>query len=102
MKKETLAILGGVIVGAAVGYYLNSDKGRKVREKAAKKANDYGNAVAVTATSAIDSAKSSLQHVKENAKSYFASTIDEASQEIQKGANTAKAEINKVKNNAFA
>lgn len=40
--KEKIALGLGLIAGGALGYWLNSDKGREVRSEAADKANEYG------------------------------------------------------------
>lgn len=40
-RKEQLALGLGLLAGGALGYWLNSDKGRKVRHDAAEKTTEY-------------------------------------------------------------
>lgn len=52
-NNRSLWTLGfGILAGAALGYYLNTEKGRKVRSNVASEFNEYGNQISGIANEA--------------------------------------------------
>ncbi len=58
-RRNGLLFLLGVAVGAAAGYYANSDEGRKVRRETGDRLNEFGNEMST-------SAKEQMNQLSEN------------------------------------
>jgi hypothetical protein len=56
-SKILLAFFGGVSAGVALGFYLNSDHGRKVRHDAADKLSDLESKIEEKVKEAFEAAK---------------------------------------------
>lgn len=82
-KKNRIAIALGVITGAAAGWWLNSERGRKFRQDTADKAVDVSKQIG-------DSAKEQLSNLSDNLTDMAGQskeTVAKASERIKDGVN---------------
>ncbi|MCB0568302.1 MAG: YtxH domain-containing protein [Phaeodactylibacter sp.] len=114
--RERVALGLGLMAGAALGYFLNSDKGRAVRKDANEKMVQFGEEASVrishltdeakvkaqafseTITHAVDEGKEYLTHVGENLKKKFSKaeeSIENASEDFKAGMKYALRNIQK-------
>ncbi|MEL6924631.1 MAG: hypothetical protein AAFO94_11355 [Bacteroidota bacterium] len=111
----------GAAAGAALGFWLNSDKGRIWRAETSQKVNETGQKISDGAAEQWETTKSSVNTAIDNSKSYVNQITDKAKdlaskytnrtervvtekvEEIEsayeKGANTAKTKINNISTN---
>jgi gas vesicle protein len=87
-EKDRLLGLGiGLIAGGAIGYWLNSEQGKEARQRAAEKANEYGqmaadyarenaNRVQEKADDTLESGKKYVEKVASQAKSAYENVVD--------------------------
>lgn len=106
--------LAGLATGAVVGYLINSDKGREVRNEATSKAMEYGEQAKNYAVDKYNNAASTVGSIIEKGKA-FASEVSEKLQEriktgseeavtavedaetaFQRGANRAKSQLREI------
>lgn len=108
--------LAGLATGAVVGYLINTDKGRQVRNEAVNKATEYGSQARDYAQDKISTAASTVSSVIEKGKAYAAevsaklqeriksgseeaqSSLEDAETAFQRGANRAKAQLREASN----
>ena len=69
-KKELLFLLG-VAMGAAAGYYINSENGRRVRRQATASINDFGVEVKTKAKDQFGHLSHDVSEVVEQGKEYI-------------------------------
>lgn len=108
----------GVLAGAAFGYWLNSDQGRRTREQAQAGAQEYGEKavnyvneqasnISETANEYFEQGKAAAVNVADKVKSTLTSnvdevadtamnTIEEAEKEMKKGMDRARRNIKKA------
>lgn len=111
-KKSGILFLLGAAVGAAAGYYLNSESGRKLRTETSNKANELAEK-AETRTkeglsqfktgfdSAVEKSKEVISDASESVKDRLAQfegksekVLDKAENAYRKGAEEARSRIN--------
>jgi len=99
----------GLLAGAAVGYWLNSEQGKKVRQQAAEQTNNYSQKAAEftkekTAVAqskldrAIDRAQDLLHELTTYAKETVAHTADTVETNLEKAESSLEKGIQKAKN----
>lgn len=111
-KKSGILFLLGAAVGAAAGYYLNSESGRKLRTDTSNKANELAEKAESKTKegihqfktgfhSAVEKSKEVLHDAKDNVKEKFAKledkserVLDTAESAYRKGAEEARSRIN--------
>lgn len=69
-SKKGLLFLLGVAAGAAAGYYINSEEGKKVRRQAADRVNEFGQEVETRARDQFDQFSSNLNEAVDRSKHY--------------------------------
>ena len=70
-KKNTgFALLFGMAAGAALGWWLNSDRGRAWRRNAADTVSDYSTQVSQKAAEGVEVAKETVSQAVEKGKVY--------------------------------
>lgn len=74
-NSKMLLALGA---GALIGYYLNSDKGRKVRKDAANNIQETAKQASVKMTEVAETAKTAINEVAGQAKTYVANLVRSA------------------------
>lgn len=110
--------LAGLATGAAVGYLINSDRGREIRSEAAHKAVEYGGQARDFAQEKIHTATSTVSSIIERGKAYASevsahlqeriksgseevkSAMEDGETAFQRGANRAKANLREMANSA--
>ena len=111
-KKSGILFLLGAAVGAAAGYYLNSESGRKFRSETTQKANELAEKAEVRTKegigqfktgfdSAIEKSKEVITDAKGTMKEKLAkleskseSALDTAENAYRRGAEEARSRIN--------
>lgn len=106
--------LAGLATGAVVGYLINTDKGREVRNEAASKAMEYGEQAKSYAVDKYSNAASTVSNIIEKGKAYATevsaklleriksgsdeavSAVEDAESAFQRGANRAKSQIREM------
>jgi hypothetical protein len=94
-------LIAGLAGGAALGWWLNTDKGREFRKETSAKLNEFGNVVSETTQreyanaaenvkSAIESSKKTLNNTLETGKGYAASIAETAKSKLNTGASQAE------------
>ncbi|MEM9887761.1 MAG: hypothetical protein AAF849_17840 [Bacteroidota bacterium] len=104
----------GIAAGAAAGYYLNSDEGRRARRQAVTKANEYGTQIQekaqVTYQQAAENVNGVLEKGKEQAgrfqkqakstinqvSSSLKSTVDASTKAVKKSVKEGQEKINTI------
>jgi len=100
-NTNTFLFLAGIAAGAAAGYWLNTQKGKELRQTAYEKSLEYADTVKLKsgeiteivkekATSAIEAASS----VASNVESTIKDTISSTSDQFQRGVDKAKSKVN--------
>ena len=77
--------LAGLATGAAVGFLINSDKGRQVRHEAVTKATEYGGQARDFAQEKIATAASTVSSIIEKGKAYASEVSDKLRERIKSG-----------------
>ncbi|MES2240048.1 MAG: YtxH domain-containing protein [Bacteroidota bacterium] len=85
-SKTIISVLGGVVVGAALGILFAPDKGENTRKKIAKKGND-----------AKDKAMGSLNHLLDEISEKCNSLINKSEKSAQNGIDTVQKELSTLK-----
>lgn len=62
-RNSGLLFALGAAVGAAAGYFLNSDRGRKIRKESTEKISDWSDKAAENAQEVVDQSKHSAQQL---------------------------------------
>jgi len=106
--------LAGLATGVAVGYLINSDKGREIRDEAVTKATEYGTQARDYAQDKFHSAATTVSNIIERGKTYAAEvsaklqeriksgseeaqdTLEDAETAFQRGANRAKNHLREI------
>ncbi len=106
--------LAGLATGAAVGYLINSDKGREMTNEAVNKATEYGGQARDYAQEKLHSVTSTVSNIIERGKAYAAEvstklqeriksgseeaqdTLEDAETAFQRGANKAKSHLREI------
>ncbi len=65
-SKVLLAFFGGIAAGVAVGYWLNSDRGRKLRDDTIHKMSDLEERIEAKVKEVFHSAKKKAEEVVKN------------------------------------
>ncbi len=103
MKKQTKVLLAGIgaaVVGGAIGYYANSDKGRKQRNQAANAIKETSAKAATTASEYATSAKTAISDLTSKAANYVHQATDKAKHALAGAHETMENKANTVKNKA--
>lgn len=83
----------GVAVGAAAGYYANSDEGRKVRRETGDRLNEFGNEMSDSAKAQMDQLSENMNRAVGRSRHY----VDDVSATLKNRINTlAKASENRT------
>lgn len=69
-RRNGLLFLLGVAVGAAAGYYANSDEGRKARREAGGKLNDFSNEMTDSARVQVEQLTDNVNRAMDRSKHY--------------------------------
>jgi gas vesicle protein len=69
-SKKGLLFLLGVVAGAAAGYYINSEEGKRARRQAAQRVNEFGHEMEERARGQIDQFSSNLNEAVDRSKHY--------------------------------
>lgn len=87
-SKMLMAIGAGLLAGGAFGYYLNSEKGKRMRKKAKKAVRDQA-----------DQLSERFSQLATDAKSWFDNMTTTAKSKIEEMAETAEDNVDGVKKN---
>lgn len=109
-SKSGWIFLAGLATGAVVGYLINSDKGRQVRNEAATKAVEYGGQARDFAQEKVATAASTVSSILEKGKAYAAEVSAKLQEKIKSASEDGQAMVqdtetafqqgaNKAKNN---
>lgn len=90
--------LAGLATGAAVGYLINTDKGRQLRSEAASKASEYGTQASTYAQEKFSSAASTVSDILEKGKAYASEVSTKLQERIKSGAQVAQEEVKETEN----
>lgn len=90
--------LAGLATGAAVGYLINTDKGRQLRNEAADKATEYGTQARDYAQEKFSSAASTVSEILEKGKAYAAEVSTKLQERIKSGADAAQEKVEETEN----
>ncbi|MBY5960176.1 YtxH domain-containing protein [Membranicola marinus] len=111
-KKSGILFLLGAAVGAAAGYYLNSESGRKLRTETSNKANELAEKAEARTKegihqfksgfdSAVEKSKEAISEASETVKERLArlegkseNILETAENAYQRGAEEARSRIN--------
>ncbi len=85
--------LAGLATGAAVGYLINSDKGRQVRTEAATKVVEYGGQAKDYAQEKVATAASTVSSIIEKGKTYAAEVAAKLQEHIKSGSEEAQGAV---------
>ena len=69
-RKKGMFFLAGIVVGAAAGFYINSDGGRKVRRQAGESINKFGEDVTVKTREQFNHLSENVNEVYDRGKTY--------------------------------
>lgn len=86
----------GLLAGAAVGYWLNSEQGRKVRKDTGDQINKYSNQATDYTKEKMDVAQNTLNNTIEKAQDLLHSLTDYAKNTISRTSNSAEAALEKA------
>ena len=75
-SNQNLKLGLGILAGAALGYWLNSDQGRKTRTEVANKAEEYGNQAATYVKEQANSLGSQVNDYYEQGRSAVANAAE--------------------------
>jgi len=89
-RKNGLLFLLGVAVGAAAGYYFNSDEGRKVRRETEKKLNEFSNDVNVSAKEQFNHLSANMNDMVDRSRHYVDDVSSVVKQRVDKLAKTSE------------
>lgn len=102
-SKILLAMGVGALAGGLAGYYLNSDKGRRVRKNAVKNIKATAKEAREKITEMADTAKTAISDFAGQAKNYMGNitrsadeAFDKVKENFEKGKDTAKAKAKLV------
>ncbi|PHI19355.1 hypothetical protein CEQ90_13440 [Lewinellaceae bacterium SD302] len=94
----------GLLAGAAIGYYLNSNEGRRMRNNIQSEFNDYGNQIGGIATEAgrlasnyANEARFKSQQLANNARNKASELADSTRQSINSGKDWVTTKAGEVK-----
>lgn len=82
--------LAGLATGAVVGYLINSDKGRQVRNEAATKVVEYGGQARDFAQEKVATAASTVSSIIEKGKAYASEVSAKLQEHIKSGSEDAQ------------
>lgn len=85
--------LAGLATGAAVGYLINTDKGRQIRNEATDKAMEYGTQARDFAQEKFSTVASTVTDILDKGKSYAAEVSSKLQERIKSGVETAKEKV---------
>jgi gas vesicle protein len=106
--------LAGLATGAAVGYLINSDKGREITHEAVTKATEYGGQARDYAQEKLSTVTSTVSSIIDKGKAYAAEVsaklqeriksgseeaqdnLEDAESAFQRGANRAKSHLREI------
>ncbi len=83
-RRNGLLFLLGVAVGAAAGYYANSDEGRQVRRETGDKLNEFGNEMSTSAKEQMDQLSQNMNRAVDRSKHY----VDDVGSTLKSRINT--------------
>ena len=100
-------LIAGLAGGAALGWWLNTDKGRAFRKETSEKLNEFGNVVSETTQreyanaaenvkTAIETSKETLNNTLEAGKTYATSLAETAKSKLNTGADQAEEVIDEA------
>ncbi|TNE56385.1 MAG: hypothetical protein EP344_12680 [Bacteroidetes bacterium] len=105
-SKMLLAMGASALAGAAAGYYLNSDKGRKTRRKAVKQIRKTANEASDRINEMADTAKTTIGRFAGQAEHYMGQitqsadeVLEAASDTLEKGKKAARARMSAMASN---
>lgn len=104
-SKILLTLGAGAVAGAIVGYFLNSDQGRRTRSQAAQSVKSTANDAKMKMNELAASSKAALSNAKGKAKSYADNisqtaneTIESAKSSFERGKEATKAKVKSMEN----
>lgn len=99
-NDNRLAIALGLIAGGVAGWWLNSEKGRKVRAAAAEKANEVGTQVVEKATVVGNQVTEKAQDQISNLSTSVKQVANKGQRLAAQASESIKSTISNVANNA--
>lgn len=79
-----LGLIIGLAAGAAAGFWLNSNQGRKWRKDSMEKANEYGTVVKEAAQSGVEAVSSTMSSTVGKGKDYLVVLADMVKERLEK------------------
>lgn len=92
-KKNRIAIALGAVAGAAAGWWLNSDHGRKFRKDTADKAVDASNKLGDSAKEQLSNLSDNLNDIAGQSKEAIAKASEQLQNSVNKLANKTTSKI---------
>lgn len=86
----------GLVAGAAAGYWLNSDRGRKFQQDTADKAKEYGSQIKETSQQQIEQLSSNVNQWIEQGQTYASDIQTVLKERINTASSKAKTAVNNV------
>lgn len=86
----------GLLAGAALGYWLNTEQGRKVRKDTSDQITTYSNQAAGYTKEKVNAAQNSLNSTLEKAQDLLHSLTDYAKNTISRTASSAESTLEKA------
>ncbi|MEN0047963.1 MAG: YtxH domain-containing protein [Bacteroidota bacterium] len=84
----------GLIAGAAAGYWLNSDRGRKFQQDTAEKAKEYGSQIKETSQQQMEQLSNNVNKWIEQGQSYASDIQTVMKERINTASSKAKTVVN--------
>lgn len=95
-KNSGILFLLGAAIGAAAGYYLNSESGRKLRNDAAQKAGELAEEAESKAKEGVSQFKSGFNSAVEKSKDVFSEATDSFKSRLKQFENKSGETMEKV------
>lgn len=92
--------LAGLATGAAVGYLINTDKGRQMRSEASEKAMEYGTQARDFAQEKFSTVASTVSDIIDRGKSYASEVSTKLQERIKSGAEAVQEKVDSAKDYA--
>lgn len=95
-NNDSFKFIAGIVAGAAIGFWLNSNKGRKWRSDTTEVVTDYSQQIGEQASARYGQAKESLHAAVETGNEYVSTAKDNLKTGMDQIADTAKSAMSKT------